>query len=63
MREYDSKYNKQQRKGKENAVLYRLARGLKEAQEDEKGFTLIELLVVITLQFHKRLRWAGLLPN
>ena len=46
MREYDSKYNKQQTKGKENAVLYRLARGLKEAQEDEKGFTLIELLVV-----------------
>ena len=49
MREYDNKYNKQQRKGKENAVLYRLARGLKEAQEDEKGFTLIELLVVVII--------------
>jgi hypothetical protein len=39
-------------------VLYRIAKGLKEAHEersDERGFTLIELLVVITLPFHKRL--------
>ncbi len=30
-------------------MLYRFARGLKKAQEDEKGFTLIELLVVVII--------------
>ncbi len=30
-------------------MLYRFARGLKQAQEDERGFTLIELLVVVII--------------
>lgn len=64
VREYNNKYNKQQGKEKESKMLDRFARGLKQAQEDERGFTLVELLVVVvTLPFHKRLRQPEPLPN